>query len=128
MGVEFGEVGVVVPLDGRLFQGAVHPLDLAVGPGVGHLGAAVLDAVFGTHGVEQVWRWALAMRQLRELHPVIGQYFMDEIRHRRHDAPPEIGGPYRRGFGVQLGEGQLAGAVDGDEKGEHQKVWGTAIV
>lgn len=61
VGVEFGQVGVVVALDGGLFQGAVHPLDLAVGLEVGHLGAAVLDAVFGAHGVEQVRLRSLAV-------------------------------------------------------------------
>ena len=44
----------MVAPDGGLFHDAVHPLVLAVGPRVGHLGAAVLDAVFGAHGVEQV--------------------------------------------------------------------------
>ena len=41
-GDEVGEVGaqllvvfVVVALDGRLLEGSVHPLELAVGPGVG---------------------------------------------------------------------------------------------
>jgi hypothetical protein len=45
---------VVVAPDGRLFDGAVHPLDLSVGPGVVHLGQLVLDAVLIADPVEDV--------------------------------------------------------------------------
>ena len=45
---------VVIALDGRLFDGAVHPLDLAVRPRVVDLGEPVLDAVFVAAQVEHV--------------------------------------------------------------------------
>ncbi len=38
---------VVEALDGRFLDGSVHPLDLSVGPGVRHLGQAMLNAVIG---------------------------------------------------------------------------------
>ena len=36
---------VMVAFDGRFLDGAVHPLDLSVGPGMARLGEAVIDVV-----------------------------------------------------------------------------------
>ena len=44
--IEFVRNLVVVALHSRLFAGAVHTLNLAVGPRVGRLGEAVRRAVF----------------------------------------------------------------------------------
>jgi hypothetical protein len=43
---------VVVAFDSRFFEGAVHPLDLAVGPGVVRLGEPVFDVVLTTDLIE----------------------------------------------------------------------------
>jgi hypothetical protein len=60
-GDEVGEVPaelivavVVEALDGGVLDGAVHPLDLTVGPGVLGLGGAVLDVVPGAGELESV--------------------------------------------------------------------------
>ena len=45
---------VMAALDGYLLDGAVHPLDLTAGPGMLHLGEAVLDAVLLAAHVEHV--------------------------------------------------------------------------
>ena len=45
---------VVVSLDGRVFDRAVHPFDLTVGPGVVHLGEPVLDVVLVADAIEDV--------------------------------------------------------------------------
>jgi len=58
---EFVQVGsklvvgfVVVALDGRFFEGAVHPLDLPAGPLVQGFGQPVLDPVCSTDLLEGV--------------------------------------------------------------------------
>jgi hypothetical protein len=38
---------IVEPSDGRLLEGAVHALDLPVGPRVSRFGQAMVDVVFG---------------------------------------------------------------------------------
>src|SRR6202049_1538737 len=45
---------IVVALDGRFLEGAVHPFDLAIRPGVVGFGQAVLDAVGSADLVEAV--------------------------------------------------------------------------
>ena len=49
---------VVIPLDGRLFDGAVHAFDLSVGPRVPWLGETVFDVEVGTgqfEGIAAKW-------------------------------------------------------------------------
>ena len=45
---------IVIALDGGLFDGAVHPLDLSVGPGGIRFGKTVVDAVQKTDPVKRV--------------------------------------------------------------------------
>ncbi len=45
---------VMVALDGGVFDGAVHPLNLTIGPRVVRLGEPVLDTVLATDLVEAV--------------------------------------------------------------------------
>ena len=54
VGFELLVAVVVVALDGGFLDRAVHPLDLAIGPGMLDLGQAVLDAVFPAAHVEHV--------------------------------------------------------------------------
>ena len=54
---------VVVALDGGVLEGAVHPLDLAVRPGMARLGQAVLDVVLRAGELEGVGTEGLASRQ-----------------------------------------------------------------
>ena len=51
---EFVVAGVVVALDGGILDGAVHPLDLAIGPRVVRFGEPVLNAVLATDLIEAV--------------------------------------------------------------------------
>ena len=100
---------VMKALERGFFQRAVHPLDLAVGPGVGHQGATVLNVVRGADGIEQVRLACAAVGQLGELHAVVGQHSADAVRYRRDDPPsearcqksaarsPPLAGPWPRG-------------------------------
>ena len=45
---------VVKVLDGHVFDSAVHPLDLTVGPGMVHLCQPMLDAVLIANAVEDM--------------------------------------------------------------------------
>ena len=54
---------VVEALDGRVLDGAVHPLDLTVGPGMLRLGQAMLDVVLGAGELEGMSPEALRRRR-----------------------------------------------------------------
>ena len=105
------------------FQGAVHALNLAVGPGMVRFGEPVLDAVFPAAHVEHVggvtrgWAIGISCRE-RELNAVIGQHGVDFVGD-RFDKGRQEG---RRGHAVcffsELGEGEFAGPVDGHEEEE----------
>ena len=45
---------VVEPFDGRVFEGSVHSLDLAIGPGMPWLSKAMIDVILGTCEFETV--------------------------------------------------------------------------
>ena len=107
---------VVVPLPGRLFEGAVDALDLPVGPGVGRFGEAMLYAVFPTATVKTVAAWQELVRLGRELPPIVCRYRMHFIGQLLQHAPQKIGGYHPFGLRIQLGEGHLAGAVNGDKE------------
>src|SRR4051812_38976445 len=65
MSLEALQVGVVEHLDGGIFDGAVHPLGLAVGPGMIRLRQLVGDPVLTADPVEDVpdpgRRWPIAV-------------------------------------------------------------------
>ena len=53
-----------------------------------------------------------------ELGAVVGQHRMDGVGHGRDEGPKEVARDPARGLLVQLGEGELGGAVDGHEEVE----------
>lgn len=114
---------VVEALDGRVLDGSVHPLDLAVGPGMIDAGEVVLDAVLGAAQVEHVGQVAgggpvgVARRQA-ELDAVVGEHGADAIGYSGDEGFKECGGCDAVGAFDQLDEGELAGAVDGNEEVE----------
>ena len=52
--LELGVRSIVVALDGRLFEGAVHPFDLAICPWMVGLGEPMFDAVLIADAIEHV--------------------------------------------------------------------------
>lgn len=63
--VEFGARLVMVALSGGFFQGAVHALDLPVGPRVGQPGKALLYAVLGAAPHVAIHRCLIQPQTLR---------------------------------------------------------------
>jgi hypothetical protein len=61
---------VIIALDRRLLDGAVHPFDLPVGPRVFHLGQAVLDPVLVADPVEDMVEGVFVVGVIGELDTV----------------------------------------------------------
>ena len=59
-----------------LFQRAVHPFDLAVGPGMGRLREALLNVPLIAELVERMTTYLGVVGQVTELNIIVGQYFM----------------------------------------------------
>lgn len=118
---ELAAVVVVVALDGRLFDGSVHALYLAVGPGMVGLGESMFDAMLQADAVEGMpsepggWSFAV-LGQIGELDSVIGQHGVDAIRDRCKQCFQEG----RSGAHVstldQFDDGELRSTVDGYEE------------
>jgi hypothetical protein len=125
-------VVVVEALYGRVLDGAVHSLDLTVGPRVLRLRGAMIDPGLRAGELEGVGPEEFSLRQSfldlrdrrasrpwrRELDAVVGQHGVDLVGHGFEETAEEVGRDPRRGFLVQLDEGELRGAVDGDEQVE----------
>ena len=79
------------------FDGAVHPLGLAVGPGMIGLRQPVLDAMLEADAIEDVraeeapGRSLTVLGQIGEGHAVVGQHGVDLIGKDRDDVPEEGG-------------------------------------
>lgn len=102
-------VGLGLPvLDAELGASVIERVD-EVDPGLAARGPVCLDGSFllGRAAVRQV---------VGELDAVVGQHGVDLERHGFSDGAQEVSGDPARGFLVQLHEGKLAGAVDGDEQ------------
>lgn len=70
---------VMIALYGGFFQGAVHPLYLAVRPGVSRLGQPMLYTILGADPVETMPTGQQLVRLGCELHSVISQQLMHLI-------------------------------------------------
>ena len=109
---------VVEAFDGRVLDGAVHPLDLAVGPRMVRLGEPVLDVVcLADHVEAHLTRpgGVAVARLLCELDAVVGQDRVNAVRHGFQQVFEEL--PRRAPVSLvdQSGNRELARAVDADE-------------
>jgi hypothetical protein len=107
---------IVIFFDGGFFEGAVHALDSAVGPGMIGFGEAVRDAVRLTHTRKDMLEGIVIPLAVGELNAVIRQDRVDFIGHGVDEVAQELRRDGLDGLRVQLGIGKLAGAVDGDEQ------------
>lgn len=55
MGLETFQIVVMVDLDGGFLDRPVHPLGLAIRPGMVRLGQPVLDAICDADTIEDMW-------------------------------------------------------------------------
>lgn len=98
---------VVEALDGRVLDGAVHSLDLSVGPWVVNPGEPVLNAVLVADAIEDVVEGIFVAGVVSELDAVVGQHCMDGVGDRRDHLARFLGA-----FDV----GELRHTVDGYER------------
>ena len=91
----FGRL-VMKAFNRRLFQRAIHPFDLAVGPGVGRLGEALLNGPLLAELAERMATCLRMMGQVAELNTIIGPYFMHLVGNLGQYPAQEV---YRDGLG-----------------------------
>ena len=110
---------VVEAFDGRFLDGAVHPFDLSVGPWMVRLRQTVLDVVcFADHVEPHLTRLGgvAVTRLVGELDAVVGQDRVDAVRHGCQQVFEELSRGSPVSLVDQLGDRELAGAVDADEQ------------
>src|SRR4028118_122170 len=112
---------VVVTLGGRVLDGSVHPLDLAVRPRMIWLREPMLDAVSFADHVEA----ARARKDgipvpglLGELDAIVGQKRVDAVRHDGEQFFEELAGRRPGGLLVEASDRELRRAVYGYEEVE----------
>ncbi len=106
-------------LNGGLLDGAVHPLDLAVGPWMVRLGELVFDVVGLADYVEAHLArpgGVAVAGLLGELDAIIGQNRMDPVGYGFEQVFEELPCCSPVSLVDQLGDRELAGAVDRDEQ------------
>ena len=106
---------VVVSLDRRVFDRAVHPFNLAVVPGMIWLGQPMFDVIGLADQVKSHLAECHAVtiaRLLGELDAVVGQDCVNLVRHRFQQVLQELPGRLAIGLLDQLRHGEFAGAVN----------------
>ena len=110
---------VVEAFDGRLLDGAIHPFDLSVGPRMVRLREAVLNVVGLADQVEahlaRPGGVSVALL-LSELDAVVSQDRVDPVGYSFQQVFEELPRCSSIGLVDQLGDRELAGAVDADEQ------------
>src|SRR5215208_6491213 len=76
----------------------------------------MLDAVFLADAVEQMFESPPILQTIGEPDTIVRENGMNAIRHGSNQPAEELAGRGARLVRVQLGESELRGAVDGDEK------------
>ncbi len=110
---------IVIPFDRCILDCPVHSLDLAIGPWVIWLGQPMLNPIRLADQIKP----HLAERDsvpvpwlLCELNAVVGQDRVELIWYRFKQVFQELPGGLAVGLLDQLGDGELAGAVNGDKE------------
>ena len=70
---------VVIAVDGRLFEGAVHPFHLTIRPWVIGFGQPMFNLVFSTDAVKQQREGLAVSRAIGELDAIVSQDRMDFV-------------------------------------------------
>jgi hypothetical protein len=123
---------VEVAFDGRVLDGAVHPLDLTVGPGMLGLGQPMIDVVEGAGIFEGMREEGLPVSDhvpdfgrgpgiasgISEVGSVVGEDGIDPVRDGGDQAAQEVPRGATRHLLMQFDEGELRRSVDGDDEVE----------
>ena len=108
----------MIGFDRRVFQCAVHAFNLTVRPGMPERGEAMVNAKRGAGGIEGMrFAFGAAVRQqefISELWPIVGQHRVDFVRHGFGQMIEERCRDNNGRRAVNLGEDELAGAVNRD--------------
>ena len=110
---------VVEAFDRAVLNGAVHPLNLAVGSRVIRLGETLLDVVGPTDHVEahlSIESGISVARRINELDAIVGQNRVDLVRHGFEQVFEEFLGRSPVDCLGELDDGELARAVGGNEQ------------
>ena len=102
----------MVALDGCFFKWAVQARDLSVGPGMARLGEAMRGAVRGANTVKNAAKGPGLAGRTGEMNAVVGQYRMHPVRPLGQHPTQKAGGGHFGGLWLQLGNRDLAGAVN----------------
>ena len=102
---------IEVALDGCVFDGPVHSLGLAVGPGMIRLRQSMFDAMLETNAIEDMRSKKApggsftVLGQIREGHAIVGEDLVYFIRKSRDDVTEERGSFHFAGVFVELEPG-----------------------
>src|SRR5215217_51018 len=88
---------IVIALDRRVLDRAIHPLDLPVRPGMIDFGQPMLDAFSLAEAVEQMFESPPILQAVGELDAIIREDGVDMVRHGFNQPPQELAG---RGAGL----------------------------
>ena len=121
MVAQLGVVIVVEAFYGGILDGAVHPFDLTIGPGMPDLGQPMFDAVFFTAHVEHMGhpcrRGAVGVtRRKGELDPIVGEDRVDFVRNGLDQRDEEGRGGGSRRFRLQPNKGEFACPINANEE------------
>lgn len=105
-------------LDGSFLDGSIHALNLPVGPGMLHLGQAMLNGVLGAGSIKDVIIGVSITGSVGKLDAVIGQYRMNRVRHGADEVSEKLRSNHLSSLGVEFGESELGSPVDSNEQVE----------
>ncbi len=72
---------IVITLDGRVLNGAIHPLDLSVSPRMIDFSQPMLDAVLLADAVEQMFESPFILQAVGELDAVVREDGVNVVGH-----------------------------------------------
>lgn len=116
---ELPMVVIMIAFDSSVFDRAVHPLDLTIGPGMLDFGQPVLDAILPAPHIEHVrhvaCRWSIGVAGWKgELDAVVGQNGVDFVGNGLDQGGKEGRCRCPASLSDQLHEGEFARAINGD--------------
>ena len=82
--------GIVVTFHCGFFNGTVHALDLAIGPGMFNSGEAMLDAVFMANPIKDMYKSVCIGCTIGKLDSILRENMGDFVRHGSHKMAEEV--------------------------------------